>query len=94
MPRPTAARASRTQEVRLDSTASLPYSIAISHRAALPQSSQKAKVSVTTSIDKSVVYGFSIRSSFDGKAIDCSTNSNSKEQREAAIKVCQSVRKA
>ena len=47
-----------------------------------------------SNIDKSVIYGFSIRASYDGKAFDCSTNANSKEEREAAIKICKSVRKA
>ena len=47
-----------------------------------------------SSMDKSVIYGFSIRAAYDGKAFDCSTNAHSKEEREAAIKICKSVRKA
>jgi uncharacterized protein YfaS (alpha-2-macroglobulin family) len=39
-----------TIEVRLDSAATLPYSIAIEYRAARPQSSDRAKVSVATSL--------------------------------------------
>lgn len=44
-----------TIELRLDSTASLPYSVAVSYRAARPASSPNAKVTVATSIDKGVV---------------------------------------
>ncbi len=38
-------------EVRLDSTASLPYTIAIEYRSARPQSSPDTKVAVTTALD-------------------------------------------
>jgi uncharacterized protein YfaS (alpha-2-macroglobulin family) len=44
-----------TIEVRLDSAATLPYSIAIEYRAARPQSSDRAKVSVATSLVASSV---------------------------------------
>ncbi|MCX5744432.1 MAG: A-macroglobulin complement component, partial [Proteobacteria bacterium] len=40
-----------TVELRLDSSASLPYSIAIGYRAARPQSSEAAKVSLATTLD-------------------------------------------
>jgi hypothetical protein len=47
-----------------------------------------------STMDKSTVYGFTLRLSFDGKAFDCSSNKNSKEERDAAVKVCKSIRKA
>jgi hypothetical protein len=44
-----------TIEVRLDSQASLPYTISINYRSARPQSSEKTKVAVTTQVDKNSV---------------------------------------
>ncbi|HET7500048.1 MAG TPA: alpha-2-macroglobulin family protein, partial [Kofleriaceae bacterium] len=44
-----------TIELRIDGQATLPYSIAIEYRAARPQSSPAAKVSVTTHLDKEQV---------------------------------------
>jgi hypothetical protein len=44
-----------TVEVRLAGATSLPYSMAVTYRSAKPQSSPRAKVSVTTSIAKGVV---------------------------------------
>jgi alpha-2-macroglobulin-like protein len=42
-------------EVKLDGQAQLPYAVSISYRSARPQSSEKAKVRVSTSIGKAVV---------------------------------------
>jgi alpha-2-macroglobulin-like protein len=42
-------------EVRLDGPQELPYSISVAYRSARPQSSDKAKVAVTTSLQKGVV---------------------------------------
>jgi hypothetical protein len=42
-------------EVRLDGPQELPYSISVAYRLARPQSSDKAKVAVTTSLQKGVV---------------------------------------
>jgi hypothetical protein len=42
-------------EVRLDAESALPYSVSITYRSAQPDSSEKAKIHVSTSIDKGVV---------------------------------------
>ncbi|MEZ4400983.1 MAG: hypothetical protein R3B06_13235 [Kofleriaceae bacterium] len=47
-----------------------------------------------TSMTDSPVFGIQIRTVIDGKAWDCGTNAGSPAEREAAIKVCKSVRKA
>jgi|JI10StandDraft_1071094.scaffolds.fasta_scaffold00285_55 hypothetical protein len=47
-----------------------------------------------TSMTDSPVYGIQIRLNIDGKAWDCSTNAGSPAERETAIKICKSVRKA
>jgi hypothetical protein len=60
-------------EVRLDGETTLPYSIAVSYRSANPQSSSGAKVSVATSIDKSVVKmgeGVKVRAHVENKTQD------------------------
>lgn len=60
-------------EVRLDSAASLPYSVAVSYRSAQPQSSARAKVAITTAIDKSTVKmgeGVKVRAHVENKTSD------------------------
>ena len=47
-----------------------------------------------TSMTDSPVYGIQIRLNVDGKAWDCGTNAGSPAERETAIKICKSVRKA
>ncbi len=60
-------------EVQLDGQAQLPYSVAVSYRSTRPQSSDKAKVLVTTTIDKRVVKageGVKIRAHVENKTAD------------------------
>jgi A-macroglobulin complement component/MG2 domain-containing protein/alpha-2-macroglobulin family protein len=60
-------------EVRLDGQATLPYSISVAYRSAHPQSSDKSKVLVHTTIDKSVVKageGVKIRAHVENKTAD------------------------
>lgn len=62
-----------TVEVRLDSAASLPYSVSVSYRSAQPAASPRAKVSVTTTIDKSTVKmgeGVKVRAHVENKTAD------------------------
>ena len=62
-----------TVEIRLDSAASLPYSVAVSWRSALPQSSARAKIGVTTAIDKTTVKmgeGVKVRAHVENKTTD------------------------
>lgn len=48
-----------------------------------------------SALDKgNTVYGFTVRSTVDGKAFDCTSNKNSKEERDAAVKICKTLRKA
>ncbi|MBK9031413.1 MAG: hypothetical protein IPL61_08760 [Myxococcales bacterium] len=47
-----------------------------------------------TSMTDSPVFGIQIRLVIDGKAWDCGTNAGSPAERETAIKICKSVRKA
>ncbi len=45
-------------------------------------------------MDKKPLYGFRIRTTIGGKPYDCHTNSQSEQERAAAIAICQSLRPA
>ncbi len=60
-------------EVRLEGTASLPYSLAVTYRSARPESSARAKVEIATSIDKGVVKmgeGVKVRAHVENKTAE------------------------
>ncbi len=62
-----------TIEVRLDSAATMPYSIAIDHRSARPQSSPGAKVAITTALVQKTVKageGVTLRAHVENRAAD------------------------